>query len=66
LGAGAGPGEGDAGVEPFGERLGDRRRDGAGAETTQATLRAIASHELDPYSAADQLLESLAEKAGGR
>jgi len=48
------------------ERLRERLRDGARAETTQATLRAIASHELDPYSAADQLLESLAEKAGGR
>jgi LAO/AO transport system kinase len=47
------------------ERLRERLRDGARAETTQATLRAIASHELDPYSAADQLLESLAPKAPG-
>jgi LAO/AO transport system kinase len=41
------------------ERLRERLRDGTRAETTQATLRAIASHELDPYTAADQLLESL-------
>jgi LAO/AO transport system kinase len=48
------------------ERLRERMRDGARAEATQRTLRAIASHELDPYSAADELLESLGQKAGSR
>ncbi len=41
------------------ERLRDLLRDGERVETTRATLRAIAAHELDPYSAADRLLASL-------
>lgn len=43
------------------ERLRERLRDARNASVTQATLRAIAAHELDPYTAADQLLASLAE-----
>jgi LAO/AO transport system kinase len=43
------------------ERLRDRLRDGTRGERTRATLRAIAAHELDPYSAADRLLALLGE-----
>ena len=46
------------------ERLRERLREPAHASSTEATLRAIASHELDPYSAADRLLESLSVDAG--
>jgi len=43
------------------ERLRDRLGDTANAELTQATLHAVAAHELDPYAAADRLLAVLAE-----
>ena len=43
----------------------ERLRDPAHAASTRDTLRSIASHELDPYSAADRLLASLGEDAPG-
>lgn len=33
---------------------------------TEATLRAVAAHELDPYAAADQLLTGLGDRDGSR
>jgi LAO/AO transport system kinase len=43
--------------------LADRLRadlhDGANRERTEATMRQVAAHELDPFSAADRLLEEL-------
>jgi GTPase len=42
------------------ERLRERLRDAAHRDATQATLRRVASHEVDPYAAADELLASLA------
>ncbi len=47
------------------ERLRERLRDPEHAASTQATLRSIAAHELDPYSAADRLLESLSVDSAG-
>jgi LAO/AO transport system kinase len=44
-----------------GDRLQARLGDGAHAETTAALLREVAEHELDPYAAADRLLEDLAD-----
>ncbi|MDQ3449040.1 MAG: methylmalonyl Co-A mutase-associated GTPase MeaB [Chloroflexota bacterium] len=41
------------------ERLRGRVREPARDAATQAVLRAVADHELDPYAAADQLLEAL-------
>ena len=41
------------------ERLRELLRDDSRADATRETLRAIAAHELDPYSAADRLLASL-------
>jgi len=41
------------------ERLRDRFHGAAVAPATEATLRAVAEHRLDPYTAADQLLASL-------
>jgi LAO/AO transport system kinase len=41
------------------ERLRDRFRGAAAAPETEATLRAVAEHRLDPYAAADRLLASL-------
>ena len=42
------------------ERLRDRLRDPELADATRAALEAVADHELDPYSAADRLLDALA------
>ena len=41
------------------ERLRDRFHGTASAPATEATLRAVAEHRLDPYAAADRLLGSL-------
>jgi LAO/AO transport system kinase len=41
------------------ERLRDRLRDADHRAATDAVLRRIAAHELDPYSAADELLRSV-------
>jgi LAO/AO transport system kinase len=45
------------------ERVNDQLRAPNRADERDATLRAVAAHELDPYSAADRLL-SLLERAG--
>ena len=55
-----------------GAGLGDRRRpppraargDTGHAATTAAVLAEVAEHRLDPYAAADRLLESLGTKDG--
>ena len=45
----------------------DRTRDALGAaerrEATEATLRAVAAHELDPYAAADRLMAPPADRS---
>ncbi len=41
------------------ERLRDRLRDPELAPTTRETLAAVAAHRLDPYAAADELLDRL-------
>ncbi len=41
------------------ERLRDRFHSAAAAPATEATLRAVAEHRLDPYTAADSLLATL-------
>jgi LAO/AO transport system kinase len=41
------------------ERLRDRFHGAAAGLATESTLRAVADHRLDPYTAADRLLESL-------
>jgi LAO/AO transport system kinase len=41
------------------QRVGERLREPRRAAQRERTLRAVAAHELDPYSAADELLESL-------
>jgi LAO/AO transport system kinase len=41
------------------ERLRDRFHGAAAGNITASTLRAVAEHRLDPYTAADQLLASL-------
>ncbi len=46
------------------ERLRERLREPRLALQTDETLRAIAAHEIDPYSAADRLLASLASSEG--
>jgi LAO/AO transport system kinase len=43
------------------DRLRDRLREPGRWPRTEKTLRAVAAHELDPYSAADRLLASLAQ-----
>ena len=43
------------------ERVSARLRAPGRAAKREATLRAVAAHELDPYSAADQLLAVLSE-----
>ena len=43
------------------ERVADRLRAPGRAAQREATLKAVAAHEIDPYSAADQLLALLAE-----
>jgi LAO/AO transport system kinase len=43
----------------LGDRLRERLGDGAHRAETEKVLAAIASHELDPYSAADRLLDAL-------
>jgi LAO/AO transport system kinase len=45
------------------ERLRDRFHGAAAGPATESTLRAVAEHRLDPYTAADRLLASL---IGGR
>jgi len=45
------------------ERLRDRLHGAAAGTVTESTLRAVAEHRLDPYTAADRLLASL---TGGR
>ncbi len=45
------------------ERLRGRFHGAAAGPATESTLRAVAEHRLDPYTAADRLLESL---TGGR
>lgn len=48
------------------ERLRERFHGAAAAPATEATLRAVAEHRLDPYSAADRLLASITgEPAAG-
>ena len=47
------------------ERLADRLRAPGRAAQREATLRAVAAHEIDPYSAADQLLALLAQPVDG-
>jgi LAO/AO transport system kinase len=42
-----------------GDRLRDRLRDGAHQRLTGETLAAVAAHELDPFAAADRLLDTL-------
>ena len=46
------------------ERLSDRLRTPGRAAKRDATLRAVAAHEIDPYSAADALLALVAEREG--
>ncbi|MBA3778061.1 MAG: methylmalonyl Co-A mutase-associated GTPase MeaB [Chloroflexi bacterium] len=41
------------------ERMADRLRDPRRAADLRAAARAVAAHEMDPYTAADRLLESL-------
>ena len=43
------------------ERLRDRFHGGAARPATESTLRAVAEHRLDPYTAADRLLASLVD-----
>jgi LAO/AO transport system kinase len=47
------------------ERLRERLRAPGRWPATEATLAAVARHELDPYGAADRLLESLAGEGTG-
>ncbi|MGH2512704.1 MAG: methylmalonyl Co-A mutase-associated GTPase MeaB [Candidatus Limnocylindrales bacterium] len=48
------------------ERLGRLLRLPATSAATDAAIRAVAAHEVDPYSAADQLLEALGSALGTR
>jgi LAO/AO transport system kinase len=41
------------------DRVADRLRDGPLAAEAEATLRAVADHELDPFAAADRLLAAV-------
>jgi len=41
------------------DRLRDRLRDPGRSPRTEGTLRRVAAHELDPYTAADELLEAV-------
>ena len=43
------------------QRVAQRLREPSRASQRERTLRAVAAHELDPYTAADQLLELLSE-----
>jgi hypothetical protein len=43
------------------DRLRARLAEGAHATTTAALLREVAEHQVDPYAAADRLLEDLAD-----
>jgi uncharacterized protein HemY len=45
------------------DRLRDRARSIEAAPIAAALLGAVAAHELDPYAAADRLLELMAGKA---
>jgi LAO/AO transport system kinase len=47
------------------QRVSDQLRAPGRAAARAATLRAVASHEIDPYSAADRLLELLVDRNGG-
>ena len=44
------------------DRLRDASRRPIGAAATEAAITAVADHELDPYAAADRLLERLRER----
>jgi LAO/AO transport system kinase len=44
------------------ERVADRLRAPSRASVRDATLRAVAAHETDPYTAADRLLAALADE----
>ena len=46
------------------DRLRARLHDDGSAAATRATLQAVAEHRLDPYAAADALLEGLARRPG--
>jgi LAO/AO transport system kinase len=46
------------------ERLRGSLRDEPAVSTTDAVLRAVADHRLDPYSAADRLLGTLVARDG--
>jgi hypothetical protein len=45
------------------DRLGDALREPSRAGDTKAILDAVADHRLDPYAAADQLLDPLLRRA---
>ena len=47
------------------ERLRDRLHGAVAGPTTESTLRAVAEHRLDPYTAADHLLASLTGGSAG-
>jgi hypothetical protein len=42
-----------------GDRLTDRLRHGGDAHTTDALIAEVAAHRLDPYAAADRLLDRI-------
>lgn len=46
------------------QRVGARLRDPARAAQRERTLRAVAAHEIDPFSAADELLALLGQDGG--
>ncbi|MFI5199646.1 MAG: methylmalonyl Co-A mutase-associated GTPase MeaB [Candidatus Limnocylindrales bacterium] len=48
------------------DRLGRLMREPGSAAATEAAVRAVAAHEIDPYTAADSLLGSIAAALGGR
>ncbi|MGZ6339746.1 MAG: methylmalonyl Co-A mutase-associated GTPase MeaB [Candidatus Limnocylindrales bacterium] len=52
----------------LGDRLRERLRSGAAgagrSSLSETTLRAVADHELDPYAAADRLLDALTRASG--
>jgi putative protein kinase ArgK-like GTPase of G3E family len=46
------------------ERIAERLRTAPLADDAEATLRAVADHELDPFTAADRLLGSIGREGG--
>jgi LAO/AO transport system kinase len=48
------------------QRVSDQLRAPSRAEQRAATLRAVAAHEIDPYSAADRLLALLSDRRSSR